>query len=133
MTLENQLDIAEDHRLAGRYDEAKSAYQLLLVDEYKSKPIYFHALRGIAEVHRMLESYHDAKTYYTDAINGYNAIQHKKGLGYAYLGLGQLNRQQNNTDTAKSNIEDSIRYFNDANDDYGHADAHIELGHFALI
>ena len=132
MSLDQQLDMAEDLRLAGRYDEAKVQYEALVFEENKVNVNYTHALRGLAEVHRMLENFTESETHYQQAIERYNEINHSKGLGYAYLGLGQLNRHQNNKETAKENIQKAIEYFSESEDQYGSADANIELGHLYL-
>ena len=68
MNLEQQLDAAEDHRLAGQYDKAKTHYQSLITEKNKFDITYAHALRGLAEVNRMLENYSDSKTFYNRGL-----------------------------------------------------------------
>ena len=80
MTLDKQLDMAEDHRLAGRYDAAKSGYEGLLVDENKGNVVYAHALRGLAEVHRMLESYRRQKHITSKRLKGTKQFIMTKGV-----------------------------------------------------
>lgn len=133
MNLDQALDQAEDFRLSGAYDQAKTSYDAIISLGHTKHIAHSHALRGLGEIYRMLENFEASEDLYKKAIDGYLAKHHLKGLGYAYLGLGQLNRHQNKTSDAKHNIETAANYFSECNDQYGQADAHIEMGHLYLL
>ena len=92
MNLDQELDQAENLRLSGEYEHAKRSYHAIIEQGHTDDTAHVHALRGLAEVYRMLENFESSEDQYKKAIDGYLKINHAKGLGYAYLGLGQLNR-----------------------------------------
>ena len=116
MNIKEELDIAEDLRLSGDYTAAKVKYEAILVEDNEQLPEYAHSLRGLAEIYRMLENETESKAFYSKAIHKYQELNHSIGLGYTYLGIGQLNRHQNNTAEAKENIQESIKCFNESSD-----------------
>ena len=132
MTLKQELSNAEDSRLAGNYTDAIKRYSEIVASDIEKSDTYCHSLRGLAEVHRMLESYTEAETYYTKALDAYKQSNNAYGLGISFLGLGQLHRQKNDLIEAKENIKKAVIEFTNANDNYGLADSNIELGHLEL-
>ena len=83
MNIREQLDVAEDLRLSGDYTAAKVKYESILNNGNQSLPEYGHSLRGLAEIHRMLENSTDSSTFYKKAIEKYEELNHTTGLGYA--------------------------------------------------
>jgi tetratricopeptide (TPR) repeat protein len=132
LTLKQELSNAEDARLAGNYNDAIKKYNEIVSVDSEQSDTYCHSLRGLAEVHRMLESYPEAEIFYSKALNAYKKSNNSYGLGISYLGLGQLHRQKNNLSDAKEVIKKAIIEFKTAGDNYGLADSNIELGHLEL-
>lgn len=132
MIIKQELSKAEDARLSGNYSDAIKRYTEIVSIDSEDSEIYCHSLRGLAEVHRMLESYSESELFYSKALNAYKKSNNTYGLGISFLGLGQLQRQKNNLVDAKENIKKAIIEFENANDNYGLADANNELGHLEL-
>ena len=57
MNLDQALDQAEDFRLSGAYDQAKTSYDAIISLGHTKHIAHSHALRGLGEIYRMLENF----------------------------------------------------------------------------
>ena len=102
--MSKELDNAENARLAGDYNHAKLSYEQIIADANETDLTKAHAMRGMAEVNRMLENIDDANRYYSKALEFYKELENENGVGFIYLGIGQLERHENKINDAIQHI-----------------------------